>query len=52
MHRLPIFWRLFLSYLPAVVLALLVFFAGDYPRQDGANAVPRPPRFPDRKSVV
>ncbi len=45
MHRLPIFWRLFLSYLPAVVLALLVFFAGDYPRQDGANAVPRPPRF-------
>ncbi len=39
MRRLPIFWRLFLSYLPAVALALLVFFTGDYPRQDSANAV-------------
>lgn len=35
MRRLPIFWRLFLSYLPAVALALMVFFAGD-----GANAAP------------
>ena len=38
MRRLPIFWRLFLSYLPAVALAVLAFFAGDYLPQDGANA--------------
>ena len=35
MRRLPIFWRLFLSYLPAVALALMVFFVGD-----GANDAP------------
>ena len=38
MRRLPIFWRLSLSYLPAVVLALLIVFAGDDTRQDGVNA--------------
>lgn len=42
MLRLPIFWRLFLSYLPAVALAVWVFFAGDYPPQNGANAAPWP----------
>ena len=31
MRRLPIFWRLFLSYLPAVALALVVFFAAGGP---------------------
>ena len=40
MHRLPIFWRLSLSYLPAVALAmtLLISFAGDDTREDGVNA--------------
>lgn len=44
MRRLPIFWRLSLSYLPAVVLALsvLVFFAGDHTREDGMNAAAWP----------
>ena len=39
MRRLPIFWRLSLSYLPAVALAmtLLIFFAGDDARQDGVS---------------
>jgi len=39
MHRLSIFWRLALSYLPAVALAmtLLISFAGDDARQDGVN---------------
>ena len=40
MRRLPIFWRLAFSYLPAVALALtlLISFAGDNARQDGVNA--------------
>lgn len=38
MRRLPIFWRLFLSYLPAVALAVLAFFAGDYVPQGDAHA--------------
>ena len=38
MRRLPIFWRLFFSYLPAVALAALVLFVGDYPPQEVANA--------------
>ena len=44
MRRLPIFWRLSLSYLPAVVLALsvLVFFAGGHTREDGMNAAAWP----------
>ena len=42
MSRLPIFWRLFLSYLPAVVLALMVFFAGDYASLSGMSAAPWP----------
>jgi two-component system phosphate regulon sensor histidine kinase PhoR len=42
MRRLPIFWRLFLGYLPAVALALLVLLAGDYPIRDGAHAAPWP----------
>ena len=39
MRRLPVFWRLFLGYVPAVVLALLVLFVSDYPPQGRANAV-------------
>ena len=40
MRRLPIFWRLSLSYLPAVALALtlLISFAGEDTREDGVNA--------------
>ena len=37
MRRLPVFWRLFLGYLPAIGLALLVLFFHDYPRHDSAN---------------
>ena len=37
MRRLPVFWRLFFGYLPAIGLALLVLFFHDYPRHDGAN---------------
>lgn len=44
MRRLPIFWRLFLSYLPAVALALMVFFAGDYASHSGLSAAPWPAR--------
>ena len=40
MRRLPIFWRLSLSYLPAVALALtlLISFTGEDDREDGVNA--------------
>lgn len=39
MRRLPVFWRLFLGYLPAVGLALLLLFFYDDPPQDSANGM-------------
>ena len=37
MRRLPLFWRLFLGYVPSAGLALLVLFVTGYPSQDSAN---------------
>ena len=37
MRRLPVFWRLFLGYVPALGLALLVLFFREYQAQDSGN---------------
>ena len=37
MRRLPLFWRLFLGYVPALGLALLVLSVADYTSQDSTN---------------
>ena len=39
MRRLPVFWRLFIGYMPAVGLALLVLFFRDYAAPEGSNSV-------------
>ena len=38
MRRLPVFWRLFLGHMPALVLALLVLLLHGYPAHGGTNA--------------
>lgn len=39
MRRLPVFWRLFIGYMPAVGLALLVLLFLDYPARVGPSSI-------------
>ncbi|MDE0208062.1 MAG: ATP-binding protein [Candidatus Tectomicrobia bacterium] len=39
MRRLPVFWRLFIGYMPAVALALLVLLFLDYPARVGQSSI-------------